>query len=36
MENRKHPLFEPLRGAFKDFMILLKKGSPRDRSDHAE
>lgn len=36
MENRKHPLFEPLRGTFKDFMINLKKGSPRDRHDAAE
>ena len=26
MENRKHPLFEPLRDSFKAFMIGLKKG----------
>ncbi|MFA1239707.1 DUF3861 domain-containing protein [Serratia odorifera] len=26
IENRKHPLFLPLRDAFKDFMIGLKKG----------
>lgn len=26
MEHRKHPLFEPLRDSFKQFMIGLKKG----------
>ncbi|AHG21598.1 PF12977 structural domain protein [Chania multitudinisentens RB-25] len=26
MENRKHPLFAPLRESFKEFMIGLKKG----------
>ena len=26
IENRKHPLFEPLRDSFKEFMIGLKKG----------
>lgn len=26
LENRKHPLFEPLSGPFRDFMMLLKKG----------
>lgn len=33
MENRKHPIFTPLRTAFMDFMINLKKGSIRDRSE---
>ena len=32
--NRKHPLFAPLRTAFTDFMIHLKKG-PHDRNDSA-
>lgn len=36
MENRKHPVFAPLRTAFMDFMTNLKKSSPRDRSDSAE
>ncbi|EKN4134035.1 DUF3861 domain-containing protein [Yersinia enterocolitica] len=33
MENRKHPVFAPLRTAFMDFMTNLKKGSTRDRSE---
>lgn len=33
MENRKHPLFAPLRTAFKDFMMLLKTGKVRDREE---
>lgn len=33
LENRKHPLFAPLRMAFTDFMMLLKKGSVRDRTE---
>ena len=33
MENRKHPIFSPLRTAFMDFMINLKKGSTRDRDE---
>ncbi|CNL23384.1 Domain of Uncharacterised Function with PDB structure [Yersinia frederiksenii] len=36
MENRKHPLFAPLRTAFMDFMTNLKKGSPRDRNGSTE
>lgn len=36
MENRKHPIFAPLRTAFMDFMTNLKQGSPRDRSKSAE
>ncbi|MDN0109092.1 DUF3861 domain-containing protein [Yersinia mollaretii] len=36
MENRKHPLFAPLRTAFMEFMTLLKKGSPRDRHGDSE
>lgn len=32
MENRKHPLFEPLRDSFRDFMMLLKKGKTRTDS----
>ncbi|CNI70341.1 DUF3861 domain-containing protein [Yersinia mollaretii] len=36
MENRKHPLFAPLRTAFMEFMTLLKKGSPRDRHQDSE
>lgn len=36
MENRKHPLFAPLRTAFMEFMTLLKKGSPRDRHQGSE
>ncbi|MBN7803699.1 DUF3861 family protein, partial [Algoriphagus aestuariicola] len=26
IENRKHPVFAPLREAFKEFMVGLKKG----------
>jgi hypothetical protein len=33
MENRRHPLFAPLRTAFMDFMSLLKKGSVRARDE---
>lgn len=33
MENRKHPLFDPLRTAFKDFMMLLKTGKVREREE---
>ncbi|CNK97817.1 DUF3861 domain-containing protein [Yersinia aleksiciae] len=36
MENRKHPLFAPMRTAFMEFMTLLKKGSPRDRHEDGE
>ncbi|MDN0119912.1 DUF3861 domain-containing protein [Yersinia frederiksenii] len=36
MENRKHPIFAPLRTAFMDFMTNLKQGSPRDRSKSDE
>lgn len=33
MENRKHPLFAPLRTAFTEFMMLLKKGPSHDRHE---
>ncbi|CFQ31569.1 MULTISPECIES: DUF3861 domain-containing protein [Yersinia] len=36
MENRKHPLFAPLRTAFMEFMTLLKKGSPRCQQQDSE
>ncbi|GKX53571.1 DUF3861 domain-containing protein [Budvicia aquatica] len=33
MENRKHPLFEPLRHSFRDFMMLLKQGRAKPDSE---
>ena len=37
IEHRKHPLFAPLRDAFKEFMINLKKGAPaKDEAKPAD